>query len=123
MSISDKLMAMFEERQLEEIQNSWCLADKAARKHRLKTLIALVLELEEIKKVSIFSTAFGEMAIEAVIQGDWRELEEVVGYQTFKAESKEIQDQFAPLWEKFRAIAETAIAEERRRGGKASEAH
>jgi hypothetical protein len=123
MSISEKLMEMFEERQLEEILRSWCLADKATRKHRLKTIIALSVELEEIKKVNIFSTLFGEMAIEAVIQGDWRELEEVVGYQTFKTEHPETQAEFAPLWEKFRLIAETAIAEERRRDGRVSEAH
>ena len=63
------------------------------------------------------------MAIEAVIQGDWKELEEVIGYQTFKTEHPETQAEFAPLWEKFRLIAETAIAEERRRDGKVSEAH
>jgi hypothetical protein len=123
MSLSEKMLAMFEERQLEEIMRSWCLADKATRKHRLKTIIALAVELEEIKKVNIFSTLFGEMAIEAVIQGDWKELEEVVGYQTFKTESLDIQAKFAQLWEKFRLIAETAIAEERRRDGRASEAH
>ena len=123
MSLSEKMLAMFEERQLEEIIRSWCLADKATRKHRLKTIIALAIELEEIKKVNIFSTLFGEMAIEAVIQGDWKELEEVIGYQTFKTEHPDIQAQFAPLWEKFRLIAETAIAEERRRDGRASEAH
>jgi len=123
MSISEKMMAMFEERQLEEIMNSWCLADKAARKHRLRTIIALAIELEAIKKVSIFSTSFGEMAIEAVIQGDWKELEEVVGYQTFNAEHPDIQAKFAPLWERFRLIAETAIAEERRRAGQVSKAH
>ena len=123
MSISEKMMTMFEERQLEEITRSWCLADKAVRKHRMRTIIALAVELEEIKKVNIFSTSFGEMAIEAVIQGDWKELEEVVGYQTFKSEHPDIQAQFAPLWEKFRLIAETAIAEERRRNGHVSEAH
>jgi len=123
MSTSEKLISMFEERQLEEILRSWCLANKATRKHRLKTIIALAVELEEIKKVNIFSTSFGEMAIEAVIQGDWKELEEVVGYQTFKTEHPETQAEFAPLWEKFRLIAETAIAEERRRDGKVSEAH
>lgn len=63
------------------------------------------------------------MAIEAVIQGDWRELEEVVGYQKFEAETPDIRAQFVPLWEKFCLIAETAIAEERRRNGKMSEAH
>jgi len=123
MALSEKLLEMFEEKQLEEILRSWCLADKAARKHRLKTVIALVFELDEIKKVNIFSTAFGEMAIEAVIKGDWKELEEVVGYQKFEAETPDIRAQFAPLWENFRLIAETAIAEERKRDGRASEAH
>jgi hypothetical protein len=113
MSIIENLTSKFEEHQLEQINNSWCLANKSERKHRLKTIIALVLELEEIKKVDKFATTFGDMAIEAVICGDWKEFEQVCEYQTFKDESIEIQKRYAPLWEKFRTIAETAIAEER----------
>lgn len=123
MSISEKLISMFEERQLEQILLSWCLIDKAERKHRLKTIIALTIELEEIKKASRFSCMFGELAIEAVIQGDWKELEEVANSQTFKSESNDIQIKYAPLWDNFRLIAETAIAEERRANFQVGEAH
>jgi urease accessory protein UreF len=86
--------------------------------------VALSVELEEIKKVNKFSTAFGEQAIEAVIQGDWRELEEVANFLTFSTENPEIRDQFSPLWDKFRTLALTACAEEKRRvPGQGSEAH
>jgi hypothetical protein len=117
MSISEKLVVMFEERLLEQILRSWCLADKETRKHRLRTVIELTLELEKIKKVSLFSTAFGEMAIEAVIQGDWQELKEIINFQDFRTEDAKIREEFAPLWENFRVIAQTAIAEEQRRNG------
>jgi hypothetical protein len=111
----EKLMAMYEERTFEMVHKSWCLQEKAVRRHRLQTVVALILELEEIKKVDIFSTAFGEQAIEAVIQGDWHEVEEVIEFQTFEAEEPKIRDRYKDLWEKFRIIALTACAEEKRR--------
>jgi hypothetical protein len=112
-NILSNLMEQLETRQVEQIQNSWCMVDKATRKFRLNTIIALIVELEEIKKTSSFSIVFGYMAIEAVICGDWRELEEVVELQYFKGEEPDTSNKYAPLWEKFRLIAETAIAEEK----------
>lgn len=110
-NIIDSLMENYEQHQIEMINQSWYFADKETRAHRLHTIIALVLELENIKKVNKFSCNFGLMAIEAVIQGDWKELENIVEFQKFEGESKEIQENIAPLWETFRLIALTAIAQ------------
>lgn len=124
MSRKEELISAYQEHLHQMVQRSWCLQDKYTRKHRLSTVIALAIELEDIKKVNRFSTAFGEQAIEAVIQGDWRELEEVAKFLTFESEIPDIRDQFKPLWEKFRTLALTACAEEKRRvPGQGSEAH
>jgi hypothetical protein len=124
MSITEKLAGLYEEHLLQEFQAAWCLQDKPTRKHRLTTVMALSVALDEIKKVDIFSTAFGEQVIEAVIQGDWREVEEVTSYLTFDVERQELRDKYKPLWERFRTLALTACAEEKRRvPGQRMEAH
>lgn len=124
MSITEKLAKVYEEHLLQMFQASWCLQDKPTRKHRLKTVLALSVELEAIKKIDIFSTAIGEQIIEAVIQGDWREVEEVAGYLTFDTERSELRDRYNSLWENFRTLALTSCAEEKRRvPGQRMEAH
>jgi len=124
MSITEKLARVYEEHLLQMFQAAWCLQDKPTRKHRLTTVMDLSVELDAIKKVDIFSTAFGEQVIEAVIQGDWREAEEVVGYLTFDTERSELREKYDSLWEKFRTLALTACAEEKRRvPGQRMEAH
>jgi hypothetical protein len=124
MSITEKLAKVYEEHLLQMFQASWCLQDKPTRKHRLATTMALSIELDAIRKVSIFSAAFGEQTIEAVIQGDWREVEELVGFMTFDTESPDLREKYNPLWENFRTLALTACAEEKRRvPGQRMEAH
>lgn len=111
MTISDQLISKFEASQLDEILRSWCIVSKEERKHRLKTVIALSVEVERIRSISNFYIIFGELGIEAVIKGDWDELKELSDVQTFHIESKELRTKFAPLWEKFREIANKAIEE------------
>lgn len=124
MSVTEKLARVYEEHLLQMFQAAWCLQDKPTRKHRLTTVMALSVELDAIKKVDIFSTACGEQVIEAVIQGDWREVEEVIAYVTFDTERDELRERYKLLWEKFRALALTACAEEKRRvPGQRMEAH
>jgi hypothetical protein len=113
MSITEQLVSKFEASQLEEILRSWCLVPKQERKHRLKTIIDLSIEVERIRSISNFYITFGELGIEAVIKGDWEELQDISNSQTFRTESKELQAKFFPLWEKFREIANKAIAEEK----------
>jgi hypothetical protein len=114
MSIIDKLTARYGEHRLEVISRAWCMAEKWERTHRLRTVIALSTELEAVRTKERFSSAFGEMAIEAVIQGDWREVDQVAEFLTFESEGSETAAKYGPLWEKFRIIATTASAEARR---------
>jgi hypothetical protein len=106
-----RLLENYEDWQIEKIGVSWFLQDKEARRHRLKTVIALSIELEKIRQVSIFSCGIGEQVIEAVIEGDWRGVELTTEMLTFEGEGPEIIDKYAPLWANFRTIAQTAIAE------------
>jgi hypothetical protein len=106
-----KLMATYSEWQLKQIGRAWCMVDRPERKHRLRTIIQLSVELEAIKSVSIFSTAFGEQLIEAIIQGDWREAELVLSFLSFQEDGPEVAEKYIPLWEKFNAVALSAINE------------
>lgn len=109
----EKMMAMLEEDLAERVSRSWCLQDKAERKHRLNTIIALSTELEAIRRTSRFNSALGEAAIEAVIEGDWDDAEEWVKHFTFEDECEDVRDTYAPLWEKFRIILMTAVADKK----------
>jgi hypothetical protein len=114
-NIIDKLVAAYGEHRLETISRAWCVVDKWERMHRLRTVMALSVELDIICSKDKFSTAFGEMAIEAVIEGDWREVDQVADFLTFESEGPETVGRYGPLWEQFRTIAKTASAEARRR--------
>ncbi len=109
-----KLMAKYDDFQIEQIGKCWFLASKKDRKHRLKSVMLLSVELEAIKKISTFSTAFGEQLIEAIIQGDWKEAEQVLAFLSFKEDGPEIEKKYVPLWEGFKAVALFAIEENKR---------
>ncbi len=109
-----RMMDTFTEYQLKRAAASWCFQNKEERKHRLHTLTALVVELERIRSIDIFATAFGDMAIEDVIQGDWASVAETISWFTFPGDDQQIQDKYTPLWEGFRAILLAAVAEEKR---------
>ena len=101
----------FAEWQLERFQRSFYNADRLERRARLRVVTELVLELEEIKKVSMFSTALGQGAIEDVIEGDWRRVADNAVWFRFDEESVELRERYAPLWSKFVAILQGAAAE------------
>lgn len=115
MSFIDKMMEKYGEHRLEVISRAWCVVDKWERNHRLRTVVALSVELEKVRSVDRFSSAFGEMAIEAVIQGDWREVDQVAEFLTFESEGETTAQKYGPLWEDFRTIAQAASAEARKR--------
>jgi ASC-1-like (ASCH) protein len=111
----DKILEKFGEHRLETISRAWCIVDKWERKHRLRTVVALSVELEKVRSVDRFSSVLGESAIEAVIQGDWRGVDQVVEFLTFESEGEKTAQKYGPLWEDFRIIAQAASAEARKR--------
>ena len=118
MSFLDKLLARFDEHQIQQLTRSYVLANKKERKGRLRAIMALSVELERIKEVSIFATSLGEGVIEDIIEGEWDSAYSV-GQQhlTFKDEPKELQDRYTPLWTKFvdTLNVEYLLAEQRRK--------
>lgn len=108
-----KLATVVEEDMLDRVSQSWCLQDKAERKHRLKTIIALGVELEEIRRTEKFNSNLGEAAIEAIIEGDWEDAERWVDHFTFEDEEEAVRDRYAVIWEKFRVILMTAVMDKK----------
>jgi hypothetical protein len=115
LSLIHKLMAQYEAHQMLQIARSWCLQDRNERKGRLDAIIALSVELQRIEQIDRFSTAFGRSVIEAVIEGDWRTVDEVTEYLTFASEGPDLQNRYRPLWEGFRTLATVARVESKRR--------
>lgn len=108
------LQGLFEQHFENMVKQSWFLQDRGERKLRLKTIIALSVELERIRKITLQATALGEGAIEAIIEGDWKRAEEYAGDLTFPDEAPEYVETFRKLWEPFVVLIQTAAAESKR---------
>lgn len=110
-SFVDKLYAMYGEFRMKQVSRSWCLASREESKLRLRTVMALSVELDRIKRVSIFSTGLAEGAIEAVIEGDWKRAAEWGSDLTF-ADDSIAKESHGALWEPFVILLRAACAEE-----------
>lgn len=111
----DKMNALYYETKLKKVYESFCLVDRDERKARLNTVMALSVELHKIKEVNRFGTALGEAPIEAIIEGDWEYAATYIEHFTYKDEGEALAAEIAPLWEPYRVILQTAVAEARRR--------
>lgn len=110
----DRLMGMYGQWRMKQIARSYCLAERGERKHRLRTIMALCVELERIRQVDIFSTGLAETLIEEIIEGDWRQAALTAEMFTFAEEGEETRLRYAPLWDGFVVMARTACAEAQR---------
>lgn len=113
MSVFDRFKKFFETTYADHMQKrleaSWFLQDRREKRLRMRFVLLLAEELAKIRQVSVFATAFGEMAIEAIIEGDWKTLAEIQRDLTFDGESKDCHARYNPLWAPFRDIIETAL--------------
>lgn len=112
----NRMLGTFAEHQWAALLRSYVLAMKPERKARLSTIVALSVELERIKAESIYATSLHEQVIEAIIQGDWKEVAEV---NAMLAEPHGIDEEYNAryrrLWEGFRAVTLAACADAARR--------
>lgn len=99
-----RMMSTFREHQWRHILACYYLQSREEQKARLRAVQELSVELADIKKSGLYATAFGDTAIEAVIQGDWRMVRETIGWLSFADEHEELRAKEAPRWEKFRAL-------------------
>lgn len=99
--VTGKVLATFEIHQLERLARSWGVVSREERKGRLRAVMALSVELERIRAVSIFSTGLGEAVIEDIIEGDWEAASALGKHFTFESEGPATQAEYGPLWAKF----------------------
>lgn len=88
----------YQARVLAELQRSLFSAARPERQARRRAIIELSVELDAVRKQDAFSTAFGKLAIDAVIEGNWQELRELAAYGKFEEESEEVRARYVPLW-------------------------
>lgn len=88
----------------EQIAESWALQPVEEQKRRRKAVIQLSIELGRITEHHGFSTRLAEMAIEAVIVGDWKMVQEWADHFTFDTEGEDLRAQYAPVFAVFREL-------------------
>ena len=75
----------------EKLAAAWTLQPREEQRRRLNAVIALSVELAKIREQSNFATRLGELAIEAVIEGDWKMVAEWAEHFQF-AEDRQVGD-------------------------------
>lgn len=120
--VFDRMLGTFAEHQWEALCRSYVLAMRPERKARLRAIMELSVELDRIKKVSIFGTGFHEQIIEEIIQGDWKQAAETNRLMLDPESATDHQpgweehnERYRKLWEGFRAIVMMACAEAAKR--------
>lgn len=93
----------------EKLAASWALQSTEERKRRRRTVIQLAQELGRIEEKSGFAMRLGELAIEAVIEGDWKMVQEWADHFSFDDEHEQIRDSAAPIWATFRELLLQAL--------------
>jgi hypothetical protein len=88
----------------EKLTASWAIQPREERKRRLGAVMQLSVELTRIQETTAFSTRLAESAIEAVIEGDWKQVEEWTAHFTFADENDQIRQQYAPIFTVFREL-------------------
>ena len=93
----------------EKLAASWGLQSPEERKRRRRIVIALAQELGRIEEKSGFSTRLAELAIESVIDGDWKMVEEWAEHFAFEDEHEAIRTREAPEFAIFRELLLQAV--------------
>lgn len=93
----------------EKLAASWTNQPREERKRRLNAIMHLSVELARVRETTAFSTRLAESAIEAVIEGDWKMVEEWAGHFTFNDESVELRQKYAPIFSTFRELLLQAL--------------
>lgn len=93
----------------EKVAASWTLQPREERKRRLGAVMRLSVELARIHETTQFSTRLAELAIEAVIEGDWKMVEEWAEHFAFEDESEQVRQQHAPIFAVFRELLLQAL--------------
>ena len=93
----------------EKLAASWTLQEPAEKKRRRAAVIKLAIELGRIRETTEFSTRLAELAIEAVIEGDWKMVDEWAEHFAFNGERDEMRAQYAPVFAVFSELLLQAL--------------
>lgn len=88
----------------EKIARSWALQPTVERRRRMSAIERLCVELDRIRQTENFATRLAEMAIEAVIEGDWESVEEWAEHFTFEDDRDEIRIHGSATYATFREL-------------------
>lgn len=88
----------------EKLASSWALQPQEEKKRRREAMIRLTIELERIREKESFATRLAELAIESVIEGDWKMVEEWAEHFTFADERDEIRIHSGAAYATFREL-------------------
>jgi hypothetical protein len=88
----------------EKLTASWAIQPREERKRRLHAVMQLSVELARIRETTEFSTRLAENAIESVIEGDWKMVEEWAEHFTFDVEGEQLRARFAPVFAVFHEL-------------------
>lgn len=90
----------------EKLAASWCLQQPGEQKRRRHAVIQLSIELGRIRETTDFATRLAELAIESVIEGDWKMVEEWAEHFTFDDEKdkSDVRETYAPVFAVFREL-------------------
>jgi hypothetical protein len=70
----------------EKLAASWALQPREEQRRRLNAVMQLSIELAHVRKTTLSATRLAELAIESVITGDWKMVEEWAGHFSFEEE-------------------------------------
>jgi len=88
----------------EKLAASWHLQPKEEKRRRLNAVMQLSVELDRVRVVTTFSTRLAELAIEAVIEGDWKSVEDWADMFAFTDEHEDLREKYAPIYATFREL-------------------
>ena len=97
----------------EKLAASWCLQSRDERKRRRRAVILLSQELGRIEEKTVFATRNCELAIESVIEGDWKMVAEWADLFTFGDETEALRQSSAAIFAVFRELLLQALRGEK----------
>jgi hypothetical protein len=97
----------------EKMASSWALQPPEERKRRRRFVIQLSIELGRLQETATFATRLAECAIESVIEGDWKMVQEWADHFSFDDENEQIRQTAAPVYAVFRELLLQALRTEK----------
>jgi hypothetical protein len=94
---------------MERFRRSWFQHDRRERKRRLQLIYELAAERQRVLAQTAQATASFDMALEAIIEGDRREVQGALEFVSFEGEEGDWADEKKALYAPTRAILQRAL--------------